>query len=71
LDLAPWFAVAVVALFGVGHSANAQKDRFRRDPENRRIWGKPAEYIKTARGTPLLVSGFWGLARQRTTWGTG
>lgn len=66
-DLAPWFAVAVVALFAVGHfifrSANAQKDRFRRDPEHCQIWGKPAEYIETARGTPLLVSGFWGLAR--------
>jgi hypothetical protein len=66
-DLAPWFAAVIVALFAVGHfifrSANAQKDRFRRDPDNCRIWGRPAEYIETARGTPLLVSGFWGLAR--------
>jgi hypothetical protein len=66
-ELPLWFAAAIVALFGLGHlifrSANSQKDRFRRDPDNCRIWGRPAEYIKTARGTPLLVSGFWGLAR--------
>ena len=24
------------------------------------IWGKPAEYIKTARGSLLLTSGWWG-----------
>ena len=50
-DLPVWFAIGVVALFAVGHfifrSANSQKDRFRRDPDNCRIWGRPAEYIAT------------------------
>jgi protein-S-isoprenylcysteine O-methyltransferase Ste14 len=47
----------------VFRGANSQKHRFRRDPTNCRIWGKPARYITTGRGTPLLVSGFWGFAR--------
>jgi protein-S-isoprenylcysteine O-methyltransferase Ste14 len=43
--------------------ANRQKNRFRRDPEGCIIWGKPAKYMDTERGTRLLTSGFWGLAR--------
>jgi protein-S-isoprenylcysteine O-methyltransferase Ste14 len=55
--------------FYIFSSANAQKDRFRRDPQNCRIWGKPAEFITTQRGTPLLVSGFWGLSRHMNYFG--
>jgi protein-S-isoprenylcysteine O-methyltransferase Ste14 len=66
-DIPIWFAVGVALLFAVGfyifRGANSQKNRFRRDPEGTRIWGKPARYITTRRGTPLLVSGFWGWAR--------
>jgi protein-S-isoprenylcysteine O-methyltransferase Ste14 len=66
-DLPAWFAALIVALFAIGffifRTANSQKDRFRRDPDGTRIWGKPATYLTTARGTPLLTSGFWGLAR--------
>jgi protein-S-isoprenylcysteine O-methyltransferase Ste14 len=62
----PWVA-AVVALNLVGYAifvgANRQKDRFRRDPERCVIWGAPARYLETQRGTRLLISGFWGLAR--------
>jgi delta14-sterol reductase/lamin-B receptor len=59
--------VAVVLFNAAGYAifmgANLQKDRFRRDPENCIIWGKPARYMETQRGTPLLLSGFWGRAR--------
>jgi Delta14-sterol reductase len=63
----PWPAVAGIVLlnligFIIFRGANIQKHRFRLDPQ-RPVWGKPAEVIQTARGTPLLVSGFWGLAR--------
>jgi protein-S-isoprenylcysteine O-methyltransferase Ste14 len=61
-----WVAGVVVFNF-VGYAifvgANRQKDRFRRDPEHCTIWGKPADYLDTQRGTRLLTSGFWGLAR--------
>jgi len=43
--------------------ANRQKDRFRRSPDDCRIWGRPATYLDTQRGTRLLTSGFWGMAR--------
>jgi protein-S-isoprenylcysteine O-methyltransferase Ste14 len=66
-DPSPWWIVAVVLFNAAGYAifmgANLQKDRFRRDPQNSIIWGKPARYIETQRGTPLLLSGFWGQAR--------
>jgi protein-S-isoprenylcysteine O-methyltransferase Ste14 len=60
--------VGGVVLFNlVGYAifvgANRQKHRFKRDPDHCRIWGKQAESLETARGTRLLVSGYWGLAR--------
>jgi protein-S-isoprenylcysteine O-methyltransferase Ste14 len=63
----PWpAAVALLAFNLLGYAifrgANLQKHRFRKAPETR-IWGRPAEYIETQRGTRLLVSGFWGMAR--------
>ncbi len=63
-----WVYVALVLLLGVvGFTifidSNLQKNRFRRDPDNCRIWGKPAEYMETQRGTRLLLSGYWGMAR--------
>jgi protein-S-isoprenylcysteine O-methyltransferase Ste14 len=61
-----WGAVLIVLLNMAGYfifrSVNIQKHRFRRNPE-RPIWGKPPEFIKTKKGTLLLVSGWWGLAR--------
>jgi protein-S-isoprenylcysteine O-methyltransferase Ste14 len=66
-DASPLWIAAVVAFNVAGTlifvGANRQKERFKRDPESCRIWGKPAESMPTARGTALLVSGFWGLAR--------
>jgi len=66
-SLPAWMAALTLILFFGGfyifRAANTQKNRFRLDPANCRIWGRPAEYIVTGRGTPLLVSGFWGMAR--------
>jgi Delta14-sterol reductase len=48
--------------YAIFRGANLQKHRFRRSPDST-IWGKRPEYIQTDRGTRLLVSGFWGIAR--------
>ena len=42
--------------------ANGQKDAFRRDPEGDSV--KHLKYLKTKRGTKLLTSGWWGMARK-------
>jgi len=59
-------AVALVVLNFAGYfvfrDSNLQKQRFRRDP-SRPVWGKPPVTLDTARGTKLLISGWWGLAR--------
>lgn len=64
--LPAWAAVALVAMNLAGYvifrDSNLQKQRFRKDP-SRNVWGKPPEVLKTKRGTALLVSGWWGLAR--------
>jgi protein-S-isoprenylcysteine O-methyltransferase Ste14 len=64
--LSPLATVGLVLLQAMGYAifrgANIQKHHFRTDPI-RPIWGKTPEIIKTACGTPLLVSGFWGIAR--------
>jgi protein-S-isoprenylcysteine O-methyltransferase Ste14 len=66
-DLPVWAGVLILGFnfagFYLFRATNMQKDRFRRDPDNCVIWGKPAEYLDTARGSKLLVSGFWGWAR--------
>jgi delta14-sterol reductase len=63
----PWLAVLFIFLlnmagYAIFRGANLQKHRFRATPE-RPIWGKRPEFIQTSRGTKLLVSGFWGVAR--------
>ncbi len=59
-------AIAIVALNLAGYyifrASNLQKLHFRRDPA-RPIWGRPPVVMDTARGTKLLLSGWWGLAR--------
>ncbi len=54
---------AITAMFALGlwifRTANAQKDRFKRDPKAL-IWGKPPELL----GGRLLVSGWWGIGRK-------
>lgn len=71
-DLPAFGIAAIVALNLAGYvifrGANLQKHRFRRDPE-RPVWGRPAEYIETAKGTLLLTSGWWGLSRHMNYFG--
>ncbi len=66
-DLPVIAAVGIVAMNLAGlyifRAVNNQKNRFRRAPEGAVIWGKPAEYLQTKRGSKLLLSGFWGLSR--------
>lgn len=66
-ELPLWASLAILAFgllgFYIFRSANLQKHRFREDP-TRPIWGRPPEVIKTRRGTSLLVSGWWGIARK-------
>lgn len=61
-----WMLVPIALLQLLGYivfrGSNLQKHRFRKDPEAL-IWGKKPESIATSRGTLLLVSGFWGMAR--------
>lgn len=65
-DLSIPAIVGIVALNAGGYflfrSANLQKHRFRQSPSSP-IWGKRPTFIRTARGTQLLTSGFWGIAR--------
>lgn len=62
-----WATILTLGLAGLGlyvfRAVNLQKHRFRADPEGARIWGRPAEYLETAQGSKLLVSGFWGWSR--------
>ncbi len=62
-----WWAMVLLVLFNfagyyIFRSSNLQKHRFRTQ-ENVLIWGKPATFINTKRGTKLLTSGWWGVAR--------
>ncbi|MEZ4445390.1 MAG: hypothetical protein R3B72_40325 [Polyangiaceae bacterium] len=66
VDLPVW-SIPLLAIFNfagyyIFRSSNLQKHRFRTQPETR-IWGKAPTFIATKRGTKLLTSGWWGLAR--------
>ena len=65
-QLTPWTIAAISALHFVGfyifRAANSQKDAFRRDPDAPAV--RHLKYIETRRGTRLLISGWWGLARK-------
>jgi Delta14-sterol reductase len=58
--------IAISTLHFVGmyifRSANSEKDAFRRDPDG--INSAHLEWMPTKRGTKLLVSGWWGMARK-------
>jgi hypothetical protein len=57
-DLPWWGTSGIVLLSAIGYvifrGANIQKHKFHKNP-GRIIWGKPAEFIKTARGSLLLT----------------
>ncbi|EKX51861.1 ergosterol biosynthesis ERG4/ERG24 family [Guillardia theta CCMP2712] len=56
------FALLGMLGFYVFRASNSQKDAFRRDPQSEEV--KHLKYLKTERGTSLIVSGWWGLARK-------
>jgi delta14-sterol reductase/lamin-B receptor len=56
--------IAVLNLVGynIFRGANSQKDQFRRDPTHESV--KDLKFLNTKRGTKLLTSGYWGIARK-------
>jgi protein-S-isoprenylcysteine O-methyltransferase Ste14 len=64
--LPTWAAIGIFLLNALGffifRTSNLQKHRFSSDPMEP-IWGEKPEFIQTERGTLLLVSGWWGIAR--------
>lgn len=65
VHLGLWGILGVLAVQGLGYSifrgANNEKNRFRTDPNDPKI--SHLEYMETASGSKLLVSGWWGTAR--------
>jgi delta14-sterol reductase len=63
--LAPWAIAALLGLKALGYAAfrgaNSQKDAFRRDPTAPGV--SHLKTLQTKRGTRLIVSGWWGIAR--------
>ena len=55
----------ILALQTVGYiifrGSNSQKNQFRSDPEHPSV--RRLQSLPTARGTRLLISGWWGVAR--------
>lgn len=63
----PIWAIPLLVIFNfagyyIFRSSNLQKHRFRTQP-GALIWGKEPTFIETKRGTRLLTSGWWGMAR--------
>ena len=58
--------VVILCVNMIGYSifrgANGQKDAFRRDPNSSEV--AHLTYLQTKRGTKLLTSGWWGMARK-------
>lgn len=56
----------IMTIYGLGYfifrSSNLQKDIFRNDPTDVRV--SHLTYLPTKRGTRLLTSGWWGMARK-------
>lgn len=66
LQVLPWPWVAAICAFKVlGYTvfrgANGQKDTFRKDPGHRSV--RHLKTLATKRGTKLIYSGWWGVAR--------
>jgi Delta14-sterol reductase len=64
--LSPMALAIILALHVAGYiifrGANGQKDAFRRNPNDPAL--KHLSFLQTKRGTKLLTSGWWGLARK-------
>jgi delta14-sterol reductase len=65
-NLGIYALMGIVCTNFVGYSifrgANSQKDAFRRNPDGEDV--KHLQFLQTKRGTKLLTSGFWGMARK-------
>lgn len=65
LSLGPLGIAGMLSLIGLGfyifRSANNEKNRFRTNPDDPRV--AHLKYLKTKRGSKLLISGWWGVAR--------
>ncbi|EEB09593.1 C-14 sterol reductase Erg24 [Schizosaccharomyces japonicus yFS275] len=65
VDLGFWCLLGIVGLQLIGYSifrgANGQKNKFRTNPNDSSV--QHLKYIQTKRGTKLLTSGWWGIAR--------
>ncbi len=63
--LSTWGVAGIVALEAAGYlifrSSNSQKNQFRSDPDHPSV--RRLQSLPTARGTRLLISGWWGVAR--------
>lgn len=64
LGVAMSLLIVALKIFGytVFRGANSEKDSFRRDPSAPGV--AHLQYMKTQRGTNLIISGYWGLARK-------
>lgn len=64
-NLSPQFIWLIIGVNLLGYlmfrGANSQKDIFRRDPTHPRV--ARLRTLKTERGTQLIISGWWGIAR--------
>ncbi|KAF2147005.1 uncharacterized protein K452DRAFT_261140 [Aplosporella prunicola CBS 121167] len=71
VSLGPWGLAAVAVLLVTGYyvfrASNAQKNAFRRDPNDPKV--RHLKFIETKSGSRLLVSGWWGLARHMNYFG--
>lgn len=65
-ELPIWAVAGIVVLNFAGYfifrTSNLQKHAFRTNPDAL-IWGKKPTFLQTKRGTKLLTSGWWGVAR--------
>jgi len=63
--LGAWYLTLILAIkvsgYVVFRGSNLEKNWFRNDPADPRV--KHLRYLPTARGTKLLISGWWGVAR--------
>lgn len=64
VTMSSWVMVGLAALHMLGYwifrQANSTKDAFRRDPSS----VPHVRFLETARGTKLMISGWWGWARK-------
>lgn len=64
-DISTLGLVGIICVKALGYfafrGANSEKDTFRRDPNHPSV--RHLQTLKTARGTKLLTSGWWGVAR--------